>query len=157
MRLDLYRTAQNVTWLATRPGLPPGSDMETEICKCRKQGTNFKIHGWIGNDSFNDRLGLLERTAQLNKDKGKIECVFTVKSLDGGPRCQMILYTLKRSCIGVSMFRGAIFALRKIPEWHRFYNIYEAYITEYGNEQFLWGIVPMKMIFKKAKKCVKFY
>jgi hypothetical protein len=28
MRLDLYRKAQNVTWLATGPGLSPGSNME---------------------------------------------------------------------------------------------------------------------------------
>jgi hypothetical protein len=139
MRLGLYRKAQNVSWLATGPGLPPGSSMEEEITKCLEKGTNFRILGWRGDDSFNDRLGLLERVGQLNKGKGKIEIRFYnedpkwwVQMIDDIIYAQPYLH-------GSSMFKTAIFVFKKIPEWYGFFNRFEAHITEVWN-----GAVPLE-------------
>lgn len=133
IRLDLYRKAQNVSWLATGPGLPPGSSMEAEIGKCLERGTNFKILGWRGDDSFKDRLELLNRIRLLNKDKGKIEIRFYseepkwyLQIIDDTIYAQPYLH-------GTSMFRTAMFVFKKIPEWYGFYNRFEAHFTEMWN------------------------
>ena len=134
IRLDLYRKAQNVSWLATGPGLPPGSSMEEEISKCLEKGANFKIMGWRGDDSFKDRLELLNRIRQLNnKGKGKIEIRFYseepkwwVQIIDDTIYAQPYLH-------GTSMFRTAIFVFKKVPEWYGFYNRFELHFTEMWN------------------------
>jgi hypothetical protein len=128
-----------VTWLATGPGLPPGSSMEEEISKCLDNGINFRILGWRGDDSFKDRLGLLERIEKLNKGKGRIEIRFYIEE----PKwwLQMIDDTIYAQPYlhGTSVFRTAIFVFKRIPEWYGFYNRFEAHIAELWN-----GSIPLE-------------
>ncbi|MFC2014551.1 hypothetical protein ACFLUP_00995 [Chloroflexota bacterium] len=130
IRLDLYRKAQNVSWLSTHPGLPPESKMEEEVGKCLEQGTNFRIMGWSGDSISKDRVELLTRIKQLGGKKGNIEIRYYkeepnwyVQIIDDTIYAQPYLH-------GASMFKTPIFVFKRIPEWYGFYNRFETHFSE---------------------------
>ena len=133
VRLDLYRKAQNVSWLATHPGLPPGSSMEEEIGKCLENGTNFRIMGWAGDSPSEDVKGLPERVRRFGGRKGRIEVRYYkeepkwyIQMIDDVIYAQPYLH-------GASMFKLPVFVVKKVPEWYGLYNRFEAHFTELWN------------------------